>query len=310
MPFISVLTISILFFFLGKGAALVVNNLKAIAQRLGLSIGTLGLVLGFVTSLPEIAIATKASIDGVSSLSMGNLLGAVMVLFCLILGLSITLNRGIATDGHAGGIVAATVYFALPILLGLDGTIGAFDGFILLFAFIPLLVLLFRPRQQHVRFEISLVHDRSLFNHLILAVVGMLIVAVASDLIVRQTEHLLANTGISPFIIGLLIFGIGTNLPELTIAITAWRRHSAELSVSNLVGSSVTNIVIIGVLAVARPLVITNTISFLVSGIFLVVAGSLMAWFFWSQKKLSSREGLILLAVYFIFVSTQLFLLV
>lgn len=307
---VAVIILIILFFVLGKGADLVVNNLKSLATSMGLPVQTLGLLLGFVTSLPELAIATNATVDGLPGLSYGNLLGAIVVLFCLVIGIAVVVNRGIATDGNAPSLFAATMYFMLPIVVGVDGRVTTLDGLLILFSFIPIVFFLFRPHRHLFNFEIAIIRQRAVLQEIALVLVGLVLIIFSSHFIVDQAKVLVTGSSISPFLVGLIIFSIGTNLPELTVTITAWRRHAPDLSLSNLVGSSVANVLILGVVALAKPIAVTVGPSFYGLGAFLLIAGLAVTWFVKTDHKLTTKEGLALIGVYAFFLATQLTLLV
>src|SRR5688572_30324040 len=140
---LSILGLFILFYALGRCADLVVINIRDIGRKLRLPIFFLGLVLGLLTSLPELAIGINALVQDIPSISVGNLLGGSLVLFCLVLGISILLNRKIKTDGKTGSLLPILGYIFLPLLLGLSGEINFWSGLVLLLLYPTVLLHLY-----------------------------------------------------------------------------------------------------------------------------------------------------------------------
>lgn len=89
----------LLFIILGIAADVVVRNIKYIATVLKVRLFAFGIVLGLATSLPELSVGINAMMNEASSLSVGNLLGGIIVIFGLILGTSLIFNRSVETDG-------------------------------------------------------------------------------------------------------------------------------------------------------------------------------------------------------------------
>lgn len=142
-----------------------------------------------------------------------------------------------------------------------------------------------------------------------MTIVGIIGVLVASHWIVGITLDLLNYIQVSQLVIGLVVFSIGTNLPEISIAITSWRKKSSELSLSHLLSSSFTNVLVLGVLALLRPIIFDTNSAFWIVAIFLGVILTLFAYFYHSGKKMDRREGLILLIAYVLFVTLNIYLI-
>src|SRR3989338_6048062 len=123
----SLLTLTFLFYVLGRSADTIIYNLRRIGAGLGLNLFFLGIVLGLFTSLPEFAVGVNATINNVPSIATGNLFGGLFVLFGLILGSSLILNRSVRTTGNALLWQLAVLYLVAPFFLGLDGNLSSRD---------------------------------------------------------------------------------------------------------------------------------------------------------------------------------------
>jgi cation:H+ antiporter len=303
--FITLLALLALFYILGKSADLAITNLRAIADKLGVSIFFLGLIMGFFTSFPETAIGINAIIDDVPNISLGNLFGGTIVLFGLILGISILLQRRIKADQSLWQIGMILVFLLVPVFLGLDGQLGLVDGFILLAEYFVLLLVIYLNRKKRVDMpKISV--ERGLAKHAFLFLVGIVLVLVIANFTVDLTVGLLSYLPLSKFVVGMVIFSIGTNFPEIIVALRAWKNKSADLSISHLLGSAITNILLIGAFSVMQPFDINIDLSYYILIAGFVVLFSLVFIFYKTDKMLHRWEGAVLVAVYLIFITLQI----
>lgn len=300
-----ILLIIILFYFLGRAADVVVVNLKILASRLGLDIAFLGFVLGFFTSFPELSIAINASITGYPAIALGNLLGGIPVLLGLVLGLNVLLNRTISTRITQRPILFIAGMLFLPLVLAIDGQINDFDGMILLLAYASTVVALYL-QGHHKRGPVLHVFWQSQSTRPIaLIAVASLAVAVLANLIVRFTEELLSVFQIPAFAVGLLVFAIGSNLPEIIISLRAYKKHQEELSISNIIGSSMANVVIIGLMAVMAPLSLATGLPFWFMFVcYGVILGTVVATYR-TGGRFTRGEGIALVIAYMVFACSQ-----
>lgn len=299
------LTLTFLFYVLGRSADTIISNLRRIGAGLGLNLFFLGIVLGLFTSLPEFAVGVNAIINDVPSMAIGNLFGGLFVLFGLILGSSLILNRSVRTASSALLWPLAVLYLVAPLFLGLDGNLSSRDGAILITTYIALLFYASRIYRHHRRRVLY----RDQISAIFWVITGLVLVIVVSNIIVRTTLALLAGLGLPPFIIGLLAFSIGTNLPEIIVILRSWQRHARELSVSSLLGSALANVCILGLLAAMHTLPVTIDTSFIIMASFLLVLVLLLFSFASTARRLTRAEGIALLGIYVLFVATQLWLL-
>src|SRR3989339_1678129 len=106
-----------LFAVLGVPADFAVRNIKYIASVLKIRLFAFGLLLGLITTLPELSVGINATIDKAASLSVGNLMGGIIVIFGLVLGASLLLNRQIDTNEKLKILIPEVAIIFLPILL-------------------------------------------------------------------------------------------------------------------------------------------------------------------------------------------------
>ena len=303
--FLAIIAIILLFIILGYGADLVVLNLRQIGKKLGINVLFLGILLGFFTSLPEMSIGINSIIKEVPEMSAGNLFGGILVIIGLILGSSLLLNREVKTDGELKFVLPLSLSILLPLILSLDGLLSIYDGFVMIAVYLLLIWSIYRQTKNSEIPIIEIVDRRVLAKEIFLTIIGFVMIIVSAGLVVRLSTYLLHVFSVSPFVIGLLVFSLGTNLPEITVALKAWRKKSSELSVSNLMGSAVANVFIFGVTCSIMPAKIILNKEYFLLAISLVVIICCFGLFYRTGKKMTAYEGAILLAIYFIFVILQ-----
>jgi len=325
------------FLVLAQGADILVTNIKALAARLKVPILFLGLLLGLFTSMPELILGISSSRYNLNNVALGNLLGGIIVLFGFVLGLAIIFNRQIKTDGNLATVAPGPLLFLLPLILGLKGWLNRWDGLVMIIAYLMVAYYNYshhqsaagnspdkllaavdaRPRSRWRRFLDSLYRvvysfkniklRRLLVNrHLWLGVFGFLLISFSSQLIINFSSELLQRWGWPPLLVGVLIFSIGTNLPEITVTMRALIKKAGALSISHLIGSAVSNVLIIGILLQFGRIPTKPALSFGLSAGTILVTSGLFLIFYKTDKCFHRWEGVTLLAVYLIFLASQL----
>lgn len=303
---IAIISLLILFLILSKSADLIVLNLKKIGKKLGIKIFFLGIMLGIITTLPELAIGINSLIKDVPDISFGHLMGGNIVLLGLILSISIILNRKIETNESSKPFLFTLIYLFLPLIFGLSGQLNIFSGIVLIIGYFLLMNHLYKNNQKKAWVKINIISKDRASKNLFYIMVGLLGVMLSSELIVRTTLFILEDYNVSPFIVGLLFYSIGTNLPELTIALRSFKRKVEELSFSNLIGATMAHILILGVFSFIRPINIEVNASYLFLTLFSLVFFILLYIFYRTDRLLSRKEGYALLFMYFLFLAGQI----
>jgi cation:H+ antiporter len=304
---IDLLLLLVLFIALGGAADFTVKNIKYIGAVFKIRLFVFGIVLGLVTTLPELSLGINATIDNAAVLSVGNLLGGIIVIIGLILGVGLIINHNTPTDGRLSFVIPVSIVIFSSVLLGFDGQYSFIDGLILIFLYIALILYLYRLNHLRHHSHIEIENVDKVTKAVFMAVLGVICVLIASHWIVKITLDLLNYAQISQLIIGLIVFSIGTNLPEISIAITSLRKKSQELSLSHLLSSAFTNVLVLGVLALFRPIIFEVNRNYWITAIFIFLILVLFGIFYYSGKNISRREGIILFIIYLIFIIFSLF---
>lgn len=250
---------------LGGAAELLVRGSVSLAGRAGVSPLVIGLtVVAFGTSAPELVVCIRAALAGAPGIAYGNVVGSNIANILLILGVA-GLLRPVAcvTPGLArstGVMVAATALFAA---LALTGVLLWWQGVVLLALLALYLFDAYRRERQGIaatpfseEVEDLGTMTRRPLPLLVLAVLGGLAGVVAgAELLVGGAVDVARALGVGEEVIGLTLVAVGTSLPELAAAIAAARHGHDDLTVGNVVGSNIFNILgILGATALVRPL--------------------------------------------------------
>jgi len=296
----------VLFYLLGKAADVVVVNLRKLGKELGIKLYFLGFILGLFTSMPELAIGLDAAMHGVSALSLGNLMGGTVVVLGFVLGVSVILNRRVAMPSQRPPLGLIIVLLAMPLVLGIDGLLSRAEGMVLVLLYGALLYVIYRIGGSHESAGSAPTGSGQSLKHLFFIFAGLVALVALSDGILRVTDVILTSWEVSFFFVGLVVYSIGTNLPEIMVSLRAWRNHTRELSLSNLLGSAMANVFIIGLVVFLAPTVITIDSTYMT---LIIGSGALfvaLLVFARTGRRIVRGEGVVLVVMYAVFVITQL----
>jgi len=307
---LALLGLLILFYCLGLLADSVVKNSSDVASEFGLPLPLIGLILGLLTTLPELSLGLSALKNDVPAMSAGNLLGGVFIILSLVLAINLFINREVKTDGRWWSLVPLFCYLLLPLILGIDGDFGYTDSLLFIFGYFLWLIFSYFSYSHGFKFSLVAVSKKKLSRQVLFIVAGVLGILITSGWIVSLTLFVLETYSIKPFLVGILLFAIGTNLPELSIAWGSKKHSAGTLSFSHLSGSAGANVLCLGLLGLSGSLTLNaggGWAFFAYSGL-LVLLLLFLLWFYRSDKKLSRLEGFVLLFFYILFALSQFFL--
>lgn len=258
--------VPVLLFLLGfvlliKGGDWFVDGAVGLAHRFHLSELLIGAtVVSIGTTLPEVMVSSQAAILGNSGISYGNAIGSVICNTSLIAALTVairptTVNRKNLVIPVVSFFAAAVFYAALAYGLG---SFRRWHGVLLLCVFVVYLAVTARQMQLHPEQaedgEGEAFMARPLWQELLMLVAGAAAIAVGANLLVNNGTLIARALGVPDSVIGLTMVALGTSLPELVTAITALVKGRSALSVGNIIGANLFNIVLVSGMAVTiRP---------------------------------------------------------
>ncbi len=266
-------------------------------------------VVGFGTSSPELAVSVFASFKGAPELAMGNVIGSNIANVGLVLGLTaflIPLTIGPARlKSEAPAFLIATF---LILAFAWDHHLNRLEGAVLVILLIAYVLISLRKKdeipQEIGETQEGLFAGRGLSWQFLLIVGGLVLLVLGADFLVDGAVGIAKALGISEWFIGVSIVAVGTSLPEIVSSIIAAKRGHGEMSIGNVFGSNIFNILmVLGVTASMQPLHLNEPIH----ADLLITTGlsCLLLLLIRIEHDLSSRDGFILLACYFSYIGVK-----
>jgi cation:H+ antiporter len=203
-------------------------------------------------------------------------------------------------------MVVATI---LLYLLSLDLLLSRFDGIIFIFLFLIFLYVSYRGAKknfcekeiQKFSFKKWFGNINSLFFIFSITFLSLVGVVWGADLMVKGGVNLAKILGISKWIIGVVVFAIGTSLPELAASLVASFKKVPSISIGNIVGSNIFNIFfVLGVVSLIRPISLQS--EFLKFEYLVMLLFSISLFFILRNCQISKKEGIGLFLGYLLFV--------
>ena len=285
------------------GAEWLVKGSINISNKFGVSQLVIGLtVVAFGTSAPELAVSVSSAMQGLSDVALGNVVGSNIVNIGAILGISAILSPIVVSKSTIKKEVSIMIGISFLLLaIILDGKIDFFDGLFLAMGIIVFTWYSYHSSKKDSDIEgiqASQILQKNIFSRSILfIVVGLLLLTGGSFLTVDNAVIIGTSLGVSELFMGLTVVAIGTSLPELITSVVAARKGHADLSVGNIVGSNVFNIMaILGISSLISGITVSEQV--------LVDVGIMLAFslvlipIMRSGFVISRKEGLLLVSGY------------
>jgi cation:H+ antiporter len=292
-------------FLLILGGNWLLKSAVALSLKLNISKIVIGMtVVSFATSAPELIVSINAALNGASDLALGNVVGSNIANISLILGVtllfgSMEVQKSFYKTDWPVMILASVFLF---FFLTNDKIITKFEGVIFVSLLIVFLIFLLRFQKTAVIEEISEEHEQlPLFKIIFLLGIGGLGLWGGSEFLINGATSLAKDFGVSDRVIGVTIVSVGTSIPELAASIIAIIKKEKAISLGNLVGSNIFNILgVLGITAIITPVQVIDQ-KFLTNDIFWMLATSLLILplvFLPKFLRLNWIDGVILLFMY------------
>lgn len=292
------------------GSGLIVSSVDTFSRKLRLSSFAVSFVLlGLLTSTPEFAVGLQSVADGNSEIFVGNLIGSIPVIFMLVIPLLAILGNGIQLRQELDrtSMLITMVVILLPSLFVLDRNISYSEAAISIASYLALIYLIQRRKglfkNAHGEFMALKAYSHT---DLVKILVGIGIVFVSSHLIVQNTLYFAEVLNVSVFYLSIVVVSLGTNLPELSLAIRSVLGGTRDIAMGDYLGSAATNTLLFGIFTILAGGVATVQ-SFLITFLFVFLALLLFYFFSGSKSSISRREGFFMILGYIGFVLYEVF---
>ena len=279
---VSIILLLLGFFLLIKGGDWFVDGATGIARRFHLPEILIGAtVVSIGTTLPEVMVSAGAAMQGSGSIAYGNAIGSIICNTALIAAVTIAIKPSAAARKSL--VLPVSFFFGAAVIYCVSAYVfGVFSrttGVILLATFVLYMLLtVLRMKKSAASLETVLEEEQSgvhasetdleaqsgedhvveeesddkdsFWRDVILLVLGAVLIAVGADLLVDNAIVIATELGVSEKVIGLTIVALGTSLPELVTAITSLIKGHGSLSLGNIIGANLFNLVLVSGIAV------------------------------------------------------------
>jgi cation:H+ antiporter len=216
------------------GADLLIDESEKIANKKKISpfiIGATLIALG--TSLPEMVTSMNASMKGMGDIVISNVIGSTIFNIALVLGIVFLISKKMEPkrDLFAKDSSWALFPIFIFILMGLDGVISRFEGFLLLFLMVAYILFLFQTNQIEEDLEEELDSSKVTIKTYLLIILGLGMVVIGADYTIDSAKKISIVFGLSEWVIGMFLIAFGTSLPELVVGIKAALKNKADMAI-------------------------------------------------------------------------------
>ena len=296
--------------FLIKGGDWFVDGATGIAKKFNIPEILIGAtVVSIGTTLPEVMVSAGAAMTGHSEIAYGNAIGSIICNTALISALTIAVSPSIINKKTL--IKPVFFFFIAALYYVLNSYIfkgfSRLSGIILLLMFVIYMIIIVIDAKKEIsssKEEKS--NDENLLKDVLLLVIGAILIALGAKLLVDNGTLIAEGLGVPESVIALTMVALGTSLPELVTAISSLRKGRGLLSLGNIIGANLFNLVLVnGVAATVAPYHIPE--NYTRTGLNMTLAVELPVMVFvmmalvlpgMLRGKLTRVQGIVLLAVY------------
>lgn len=315
--------------FLIKGGDWFVDGASSIAERFKMPHLLIGAtVVSIGTTLPEVMVSASSAITGHGEIAYGNAIGSIICNTALIAAITVAFAPSII---ERKTLLTPVFFFFMSaafysVIAYTTGYFSRVTGVILLVIFIIYMIITVRQafkdkdnssnenaevveNEENVKRGIIAKYKDELWMQIALLVFGAVLIAVGANLLVENGTLIAKALGVPESVIAVTIVALGTSLPELVTAVTSLVKKCGALSLGNVIGANLFNLVLVsGTSCTLSPFVVPHTklIAGLPSSLVLEIPLMLFVMAFLTipaliKGKLMRYQGVVLLIIYTVF---------
>ncbi len=271
-------------------------------------------VVSFATSAPELIVSLNATLNGFSNFAVGNVIGSNIANIGLVLGIitiiyPVNLQQRFYTSDFPI-LMLSTFLFYLLLITG--NKISRGEGIILLVLISIILIYLFLYQKKSIS-EFSDVGDTSKISipkSIFYVLFSGLLLWLGSETLIKSAISVANKYEISERVISVTMVAIGTSIPELAASVVASIKKQNDLSIGNLIGSNIFNLlVVIGITSTVLPIEQIESKIIFNDMLWVILFSAIILPLAYLKRKnvLTRKKGIILLTLYLIFIIPLLF---
>lgn len=293
----------------------VIDSMSKLARSLGWKeyvVAFFTISLGAV--LPELTIGIRSSMEGISELSFGNIVGQNIMLLTFAVAVCTLVVKDILVQSRTvrSGAAFAAFSVILPFILLSDGVISRPEAFILILSFLFYVYWLFKKQDRFVKEyeeEGEEIETKiGYLKHILIFLGSLIIVIFSAEGIIHSSVEFANILGVTEGLIGIFLVGTGVALPEIYFSIKLASKGRSWMILGGLMGAvAMSSTLVLGVVALVNPIVINDFEPYNISRIFLIFSGLIFWFFVRTNNRLMKREAFILLLIYFSFLVSEFY---
>ena len=290
-----------------------VKGAVGIARKLHISTLVIGMtVVSFGTSAPELLVSLKAAYMGSPEIAIGNVVGSNIANLALVLAVTVLIfpivveRNTLALDWPLMMLGSVLFY-----VFALDYTIARWEGALLFIILAVFTVYLITNSRKKNKADI-LVDDyvpetgedvKRSFLHFVYLIIGLSGLFFGADWLLQGAVGIALDAGMEKRVVGVTIVAFGTSVPELVTSGVAAYRKQTDISIGNLIGSNIFNIMaVIGITSILHPISVENeAIQF--DMIWMLAIAAVLFPLMLMGRKVGRFKGALLLSTYVIYIS-------
>ena len=280
-------------------------------------------VMAVAGSFPNLFIGVNSALHKIPQLSFGDIVGGNIIDLTLAVALAVLVS-GMNLPAESRMVQSSAVFTAvvavLPLILILDGKLGRIDGLILLFVFFIYIIWLFsksdrfkkvynnRSDSYNKKEKSVIVKLENFFKDFVSVLLVLMLLLLGSQGIIVSAQVFAKTLNLTLPMIGILIVGLGNALPETYFAVVSAKKKQTWMILGDLMGAVIVCATfVLGIIALICPVEVADFSSLVIAFIFLTIAAVFFLVVVRTGQKISKREGLFLLIIYFVFLIAEIF---
>lgn len=291
-----------------KGGDWLLESAVALSLRLSIPKAVIGMtVVSFATSAPELIVSVQSALEGFSSIALGNVVGSNIANLALVLAITviiqpIEISKVFLRIDWPMMMVASALFL---LFLVYDAYLSFWEGAVMFALLISFILYLLKNQKEGVDELDEEFEHLSWTKTMGYFVMGGFSLWLGAETLVKGAVDLAKMMGVNERIIGISIISIGTSIPELSASIIAILRKEKAISLGNLIGSNIFNILaVMGITAMVQPFAVMDA-DFLTNDLIWMIGISLLLlplMYIPNDQKFNRLNGVILLSLYIYFI--------
>lgn len=301
------LIFAIALFLVIQGATMATTYAGRLAESFHLSKYTVGfIVVAVISILPETFIAINSALEGIPSFGLATLFGSniadLTLIFALIMILGKRKNLKVESKILKNHLVYPFILL-FPLILGLNGYFSRLEGLAIIMAGIAFYYIALKNGSVDGPVEVK--EKSSRLKNILMLLLTMALLLIGAHFTVTSGTELASYFGVSPILIGMLVVGLGTTMPELFFALKSVKKHDDSLAIGDILGTVLADAtIVVGLIALITPFSFPPKIIY-ITGIFMVIAAILLFYCMKNGRHLTRNETYLLLVFWLTFVVVE-----